>query len=251
MDKKKLSHIVLPDETRRKVLRGGLAAPIVLGSLTSKQVLAGGSYHCGVSGKMSGGSGHGPKQTCKTGHSCKDLQNSCNYEGYTICNGKWKKDRNDEICWDQNNDPNPYKCGKKMHDLGFVDHKCFNRFKKSNGGWCLGKNNSGSKRLTSYECLFLDKNKCSESSLKLHAELAREAACAYYNASQNLSPLTCNDVKNMTNDCLQSGRVILSNYFNVADTSKSWTMTECIQYFQSLRRDDEYCGFYPSNPFNI
>jgi hypothetical protein len=42
-----------PDQQRRRFTKGGLAAPIVLATLVSKPVL-GASYHCTVSGKLSG-----------------------------------------------------------------------------------------------------------------------------------------------------------------------------------------------------
>ncbi len=42
-----------PDLSRRRFTKGGLAAPVVLATLASKPVL-GASYHCTVSGKISG-----------------------------------------------------------------------------------------------------------------------------------------------------------------------------------------------------
>ena len=43
-----------PDELRRRLAKGGLAAPVVLASLASKQVLGSTPYSCTISGQISG-----------------------------------------------------------------------------------------------------------------------------------------------------------------------------------------------------
>lgn len=59
-----------PDLSRRRFTRAGAAAPVVLGSLISKPVLATGDrppYNCTISGQMSGNtSSHPTKVDCKT-----------------------------------------------------------------------------------------------------------------------------------------------------------------------------------------
>jgi hypothetical protein len=62
----KKSHQEIPqfDANRRRLTKAGLAAPAVLGTLASKQVL-GAPYYCTVSGQVSGNtSAHGPDNGC-------------------------------------------------------------------------------------------------------------------------------------------------------------------------------------------
>jgi len=55
------------DEQRRRLAKGGLAAPIVLGTLLSRPVLGAAPYNCTVSGKLSGNtSSHGAPVICYT-----------------------------------------------------------------------------------------------------------------------------------------------------------------------------------------
>lgn len=55
------------DEQRRRLTRGGLAAPIVMGTLLSRPVLGAAPYHCTISGKLSGNvSPRGTPVDCKT-----------------------------------------------------------------------------------------------------------------------------------------------------------------------------------------
>ena len=58
------------DEQRRRLTKGGLAAPVVLGTLLSRPVLGAAPYHCTCSGQMSGNvSSHGNDQPCPIGRS--------------------------------------------------------------------------------------------------------------------------------------------------------------------------------------
>lgn len=53
------------DEKRRRLAKGGLAAPIVLGTLLSRPVLGAAPYNCTISGQMSGNvSSHGKPVSC-------------------------------------------------------------------------------------------------------------------------------------------------------------------------------------------
>ncbi len=64
------SEIKQPDALRRQLVKGGLATPVVLATLASKQVLGAAPYNCTISGKMSGNaSGHGQAQACGIGRS--------------------------------------------------------------------------------------------------------------------------------------------------------------------------------------
>lgn len=55
------------DEKRRRLAKGGLAAPIVLGTLLSRPVLGAAPYNCTISGQLSGNvSSHGTPINCKT-----------------------------------------------------------------------------------------------------------------------------------------------------------------------------------------
>lgn len=55
------------NEQRRRLTRGGLAAPIVLGTLLSRPVLGAAPYNCTISGQLSGNtSSHGDPVDCGT-----------------------------------------------------------------------------------------------------------------------------------------------------------------------------------------
>lgn len=55
------------DEQRRRLSKGGLAAPIVLGTLLSRPVLGAAPYNCTISGQLSGNtSSHGKPVPCNT-----------------------------------------------------------------------------------------------------------------------------------------------------------------------------------------
>ena len=55
------------NEQRRRLTRGGLAAPVVLGTLLSRPVLGAAPYNCTISGQMSGNvSSHGAPVACNT-----------------------------------------------------------------------------------------------------------------------------------------------------------------------------------------
>lgn len=56
------------DLSRRRLAKSGLAAPVVLASLASKNALASVPYRCTISGKLSGGSTHSATEgTCDFG----------------------------------------------------------------------------------------------------------------------------------------------------------------------------------------
>ncbi len=58
------------DLNRRRLTKSGLAAPVVLASLASKNALASVPYRCTISGKLSGGSTHSTTEgTCDFGKS--------------------------------------------------------------------------------------------------------------------------------------------------------------------------------------
>jgi len=54
------------DEQRRILAKTGVIAPVVLGSLLSRQVLGQTPYNCTMSGRLSGGSTHGTEVDCAT-----------------------------------------------------------------------------------------------------------------------------------------------------------------------------------------
>ena len=55
------------NEQRRRLTRGGLAAPVVLGTLLSRPVLGAAPYNCTISGQLSGNtSSHGDPVVCAT-----------------------------------------------------------------------------------------------------------------------------------------------------------------------------------------
>lgn len=248
MDKPELTPPRLPDEKRRQLVRGGLAAPIVLGTLASKQALGGGaSYGCSVSGKWSGGSTHGTAPNCKIGKSCVEVQTACKGGGHPTIKGNCTKRDRDKVHWDPNNHEKFDYCGTTIHTLLGYNHNCFYRNKRDDGSWEMNRRVSWDrdkcKKMSAYEVLFLDRGCTTDSSLIKHAELGREAVCAYYNA-QNFQPsgYPCNtsQVVGMTNDCLLYGKVYLSKHFAVADRSAYWTTDEVIAFFKECRNSDQY-----------
>ncbi len=68
MDKQEHQTIQPPvDAGRRRLTQGGLAAPVVLATLASKNALASVPYNCTVSGMLSGNtSGHGTPVSCNS-----------------------------------------------------------------------------------------------------------------------------------------------------------------------------------------
>jgi hypothetical protein len=62
------------DISRRRLTKSGLAAPIVLATLASKNALAAPAYHCTISGKLSGGSTHSTIDSCDLGPTVADLK---------------------------------------------------------------------------------------------------------------------------------------------------------------------------------
>jgi len=65
------------DQRRRMLAKGGLVAPIVLGTLMSRPVLGAAPYHCTISGKLSGNVS--PRPGANT--PCKDLGRSPGFWG--------------------------------------------------------------------------------------------------------------------------------------------------------------------------
>ena len=78
------------NETRRRLTQGGLATPLVLATLASRNALAGGSsstpYKCTISGKLSGNTSQ-PGTT----KSCNQLGGSCSYWNGTNSWGSFKQ----------------------------------------------------------------------------------------------------------------------------------------------------------------
>jgi len=66
------------DLSRRRLAKGGLAVPIVLASIASKNVLANVPYRCTISGKLSGGSTHSTTDSCDLGTSGRNRLASLN-----------------------------------------------------------------------------------------------------------------------------------------------------------------------------
>lgn len=62
------------DLTRRRLTVGGLATPVVLSTLASKNALADAAYRCTISGKLSGGSTHSTTDSCDYGSTVADLR---------------------------------------------------------------------------------------------------------------------------------------------------------------------------------
>ncbi len=76
-----------PNPSRRRLTKGGLAAPVVLASLASKNAFAAAPYLCTISGAMSGNlSPHGPADgdsmsDCRIGQGRSGVQTSLDGDG--------------------------------------------------------------------------------------------------------------------------------------------------------------------------
>lgn len=104
------------DENRRNLTKGGLAVPIVLATLASKNALATSApYNCTISGKLSGNtSSHGQDQPCNVGRTPGYWKNHttswCTWstgqkfggstaDGATLPSSFWYKTVNNQKTW--------------------------------------------------------------------------------------------------------------------------------------------------------
>ena len=139
---------------RRRLAKGGLAAPVVLASLASKNALAGAPYKCTVSGKMSGNyspgaTGHNSSVVCSSlGNSCATWAGACKNDPKTFVN-----------------------CGFPDNYNGKISgSKCYLGDKQQTSGW--------QKPATCYHVL----SHSGTVGSPLNPLLAKQALCAYLNA---------------------------------------------------------------------
>jgi hypothetical protein len=242
MDTPEITPAKPTDEKRRSIVRGGLAVPVVLGTLASKQALGGGAaYGCSVSGKWSGGSAHGAPPDCHVGDSCEQVKENCRESSTHSCDhwggtlgikGDCQKYSGDTVWRDGHNNSDMNKCGKPMRQAGFSgNHGCY-RKQSRDGHWYRCGPSYNAVEMTCYEVL------CQEPDNE-RTELCREAVCASYNAEKYSGqgyPCSKDQVRIMVNDCLDFGSVKLSKCFNVSDSNASWSTRDVIAFFKGCRK---------------
>jgi len=161
------------DEQRRRLSKGGLAAPIVLGTLLSRPVLGAAPYNCTISGKLSGNtSSHGQPVSCAIGKS----------------HGFWKNTT------------------EHLGDWGYASLAPDDLFTKPGFSNQYPNSNSGSTSKTMLEVLDLGGGAGSPP----YEALGREAVCAYLNAFRFAPdfPLTGAEVVSIFNTTVANGQYI-------------------------------------------
>lgn len=159
------------DEQRRRLSKGGLVAPIVLGTLLSRPVLGAAPYNCTISGKLSGNtSSHGQPVSCAIGKS----------------HGFWKNTT------------------QHLGDWGYASLAPGDLFTKP--GFSNQYSNSGGTSKTMLEVLDLGGGAGSPP----YEALGREAVCAYLNAFRFAPnfPLTGEEVVSIFNTTVAAGLYI-------------------------------------------
>ena len=199
----------LPNLTRRRLARGGLAAPVVLASVVSRNAFAATPYSCTVSGKLSGNvSPFGPNTDPNASCSLRD--------GQSVLRDRLKNDQT------------------TFADAGF-----------STSYFANGSNDKGSKlgsqpfqkpqesqNATLYQVLSIS-DYASAGAAPKDPEFAKMAVVLYQNATPGPSdqyPLTRTQVAAMFN-------AAISNQDYNGSTSMgafTWTPTDVRKYFQQL-----------------
>lgn len=214
------------NEQRRRLAKGGLAAPIVIGTLLSRPVLGAAPHKCTISGQLSGNvSTHGTAVLCSSlGHAPSAYAN----EGSSF----WPNAASDFL--DAQNKPLLFNLAPKSQPNKFAD--AFQR-KETNGSnvtyedatvWDLLKgvptnNNNGNPIPNAV----LEVKSGMNTTAGL--ELGKEAIAAYMNAfDQTKYPITQQDVLAMFNSVIVAGGV-----YHYSSTV-SWDASKVLAYFKSL-----------------
>ena len=187
---------IVVNETRRRLTKGSLAAPVVLATLSSKNALAAVPYNCTVSGKLSGNtSSHGSPVSCSS---------------LGVSPGCWKSPHvvgaapnYIDTRW-----PAPYK-PSSLFTTAFTSYP------------------------TGYDTMSL--LQALEASGGGSVAFTRSAVATLLNALKFLDyPLTAPQVKSIYNSIITSGSVVLSNIFTGVTGTATWTMDDAKAYFESL-----------------
>lgn len=196
MDKKKPQNTAVVDENRRRLTKGGLAAPVVLATLASKNALAAAPYNCTVSGKLSGNtSSHGTPVACSSLGVSPGCWKSPHVKGTapSYSDTRWPSPYNPKT---------PFTTAFSSYPSGFNTKTMLEALSTGGGG---------------------------------NIALARAAIASLLNSLKFAPdyPLTPTQVQQLFNATCNGGSIVLSTVFNVTGT-EAWYMADVKSYFESL-----------------
>jgi len=191
------------DARRRRFTMGGLAAPVVMGTLLSRPVLGAAPYHCTISGQISGNISPRPG----AGVNCKTL-------------GQRPESWRDQTSWPNTVVPKT----TSFTSVGFLDKYRV----KSNK--LVDPTASGNPDIATFqEVLALDVGSGQGNPAPANLDLGRAAIASYLNAMASAPnyPLSRQQVVAMFNATINGGTYPVN-------PSTSWTATQVLAYFRSL-----------------
>jgi hypothetical protein len=202
-DPQKLPDEVIPDEvneSRRRLTKGALVAPVILSTFAGKNALASAPYNCTISGMLSGNtSGHGATVNCAT---------------LGVSPGCWKS---------------PHVVGPPSRWP--VPYTPSTLFTQAFSTWPSGFTQLGydPNTLTMLKALQTAGNAGN------NVAFTRAAVASLLNALHFAPdyPLTAAQVQLLYNATANGGSVLLNSIFNVS-SSTTWFMSDVMNYFQSL-----------------
>ena len=206
MDKQEEKQTAQPlaDPTRRKLTQAGLAAPVVLATLASKNALAATPYNCTVSGQLSGNtSSHGQPVSCTS---------------LGVSPGCWKSPH---VCgtassYSDTRWPSPYKpttpftTAFSSYPTGFNTKTMLDALRTRGGG---------------------------------NIAFARAAVASLLNSLRFAPdyPLSPQQVKALFNATCNGGTITLSTVFPGITGTTAWGMDDVMRYFESLYGTSDQC----------
>ena len=194
----------LADPARRKLTQAGLAAPVVLATLASKNALAATPYNCTVSGQLSGNtSSHGQPVSCTS---------------LGVSPGCWKSPH---VCgtassYSDTRWPSPYKpttpftTAFSSYPTGFNTKTMLDALRTGGGG---------------------------------NIAFARAAIASLLNSLRFAPdyPLSPQQVKALFNATCNGGTIALSTVFPGITGTTAWGMDDVMRYFESLYGTSDQC----------
>lgn len=216
------------DETRRRLTKGGLAAPVVLATFSSHNALAGNSvpYKCTISGKLSGNTSQPGTKSCSSlGRSCDQWKQ---YSWTSIKKGSCYKYSGQRLHTDPNNNSNANLMGACMKDITWSGRKfkaVYSRKKDAWGVWQpVAPTTYNCKHMTLHEVLYLG-----DDSGANKPWLGREAVAAFLNAVECAPnfPLKPEEVIDMFNATCEGGTYEVK-------PGVHWDATKVCNYFSCL-----------------
>lgn len=187
----------LADPTRRRLTQAGLAAPVVLATLASKNALAATPYNCTVSGMLSGNtSSHGTPVPCNTlgvSPGCWKSPHVCGTAS-TYSNTRWPGPYKPST---------PFKTAFSSYPAGFDTKTMLQGLSTGGGG---------------------------------NIAFARAAIASLLNSLRFAPdyPLSPDQVQKLFNATCNGGTITLSNVFPGITGTTAWGMSDVKKYFESL-----------------